>query len=289
MNALAKTESTALAAMTEPELMKVLQSSLYPGAAPESIKMVLGYCKAAGLDPMQKPVHIVPMWDGKARQMRDVVMPGVNLYRTQAARSGECAGVSEPEFGPDVTENIGGQTITFPQWCRVTVSRRLPTGEIVNFAAREFWKENYAVKGGQEKSIAPNAMWTKRPYGQIAKCAEAQALRKAFPEIASQPTADEMEGKALHPDEAPAVKVQPEAPRELVEAATEAASKGVAAYSEWWQKAGKENRVLLASGHEERKRKAATVDAERTVEADPHAEAFPQAAGMGIPSIVEAE
>ena len=204
MNALVKTETMALAVMNEQDLMKVLQSSLYPGASIDSIKMVLGYCKAAGLDPMQKPVHIVPMWDGKAKQMRDVIMPGVNLYRTQAMRSGECAGVTEPDFGPDTTEPVGGVVTTFPAWCRVTVKRRLPTGEIVEFTAREFWKENYAVKGGQEKSVAPNAMWSKRPYGQIAKCAEAQALRKAFPEIASQPTADEMEGKAMHADDAQA-------------------------------------------------------------------------------------
>jgi len=195
--------------MDEQELMQVLQSSLYPGASPASIKMALGYCKAAGLDPMQKPVHIVPMWDSKAGSMRDVVMPGVGLYRTQAARSGECAGVSEPDFGPDTTETLGGQSITFPAWCRVTVKRRLPTGEVVEFTAKEFWKENYAVKGGKEKSIAPNAMWTKRPYGQIAKCAEAQALRKAFPEVGSQPTADEMEGKVL--DMGPA-EVVPQSP-----------------------------------------------------------------------------
>ena len=183
--------------MEEAELVKVLQTSLYPGAALESIKMVLGYCKASGLDPMQKPVHIVPMWDSKSSSMRDVIMPGVGLYRTQAARNG-CAGVTEPDFGPDVTEEIGGQKFTFPAWCRVTVKRKLTDGTIVEFTAKEFWKENYAVKGGKEKSIAPNAMWTKRPYGQIAKCAEAQALRKAFPEIGSEPTAEEMQGKSLH-------------------------------------------------------------------------------------------
>lgn len=200
MNAITKQETAGLPAlaMSESELIDVLATSLYPGAQVSSIKMVLGYCKAAGLDPMQKPVHIVPMYDRNLGGMRDVVMPGIGLYRTQAARSGECAGVSEPEFGPDLTETIGGQQITFPAWCLVTVKRRLPTGEVVDFTAKEFWKENYAVKGGKEKSIAPNAMWTKRPYGQIAKCAEAQALRKAFPEIGSGPTAEEMAGKQLN-------------------------------------------------------------------------------------------
>lgn len=196
MNALTRQESGALA-LSEPELLSVLSSSLYPGANHDSIRMVLGYCKAAGLDPMQKPVHIVPMWDSKAGQMRDVVMPGVGLYRTQASRSQQMAGISEPEFGPLLTEAIGGQQVTYPEWCRVTVKRLLPTGAVAEFTAVEYWMENYAVKGGKEKSIAPNAMWSKRPRGQLAKCAEAQALRKAFPEVGATPTAEEMEGKAI--------------------------------------------------------------------------------------------
>jgi phage recombination protein Bet len=183
---------------SDADLLNVLQSSLYPGAALDSIQMVVGYCRAAGLDPMQKPVHIVPMWDSKAQRMRDVIMPGVNLYRIQASRSGQFAGMSEPEFGPDVTAELGGQTITYPEWCRVTVRRQLASGAIGDFTAREFWMENYAVKGGKEKSIAPNAMWTKRPRGQLAKCAAAQALRAAFPEIAAQYTHEEMEGKTIN-------------------------------------------------------------------------------------------
>lgn len=194
--AIAKVGASALA-MDEGQLITVLENSLYPGASTTSIALVINYCRAAGLDPMQKPVHIVPMWDSKAGRMRDVVMPGVGLYRTQAARSGAYGGISEPEFGEDVQETIGGVAITYPKWCRVTV-RRIVNGVPTDFTARELWKENYAVKGGKEKSIAPNAMWCKRPYAQLAKCAQAQALRMAFPEmVGAQPTADELEGKSL--------------------------------------------------------------------------------------------
>ena len=191
----------------ESELIGILQTSLYPGADVGSVKMVLGYCKAAGLDPMQKSVHIVQMWDKNSKSMRDVVMPGIGLYRTQAARSGQYAGVTDPEFGPEITESVGGVSITFPAWCKVTV-KRLLGNQIVEFSAREFWKENYATAGKDSQS--PNAMWKKRPYGQVAKCAEAQALRKAFPEFGSAPTADEMEGKEFEheiPPEKQAEKV----------------------------------------------------------------------------------
>lgn len=200
MNEIATIGRSGSLSIPEAEAIAVLQSSLYPGASVDSVRLVLGYCKAAGLDPMQKPVHIVPMWDRNSGTMRDVIMPGVNLYRIQASRSGQFAGISEPEFGPDITATIGGQEITYPEWCRVTVKRQLASGSIGEFTAREFWIENYAVKGGKEKSVAPNAMWTKRPRGQIAKCAAAQALRSAFPEIAAQYTAEEMEGKEIHPD-----------------------------------------------------------------------------------------
>lgn len=192
--------------MDEAELLNVLRNSLYVGAKDESIKMAVAYCTASGLDIMQKPVHLVPMWDAKTKQMRDVVMPGIGLYRTQAARSGAYAGVTEPEFGPDVSETFPEESayegkrrpevsITFPAWCKVIVKRRMPDGQIAEFAATERWKENYATAG--KDSRQPNAMWQRRPYAQLAKCAEAQALRKAFPEFGSQQTADEMEGKEI--------------------------------------------------------------------------------------------
>jgi len=200
MNAVTKPKAE-LASVSNQELSEVLRNSLYPGANDGSIAMVLSYCKAAGLDPMMKPVHIVSMWDSKAKQKRDVIMPGIGLYRIQAARTQQYAGVSEPEYGPDTTVTLDNVQVTFPAWCKIVVRRLLPNGVIAEFAAVERWMENYATAGKDEKtgifSDAPNSMWKKRPYAQLAKCAEAQALRKAFPEIGAQPTAEEMEGKPL--------------------------------------------------------------------------------------------
>src|SRR3990167_142735 len=92
-------------AMDQAELLAVLGSSLYPGARVESMKLVIGYCKAAGLDPLQKPVHIVPMNVKIAGtdkyEWRDVIMPGIELYRVKASRDGGHIGTSEPTFGPD--------------------------------------------------------------------------------------------------------------------------------------------------------------------------------------------
>lgn len=180
-----------------------LKTSVYPGAKDASIKMVLAYCQAAGLDPLLKPVHLVPMNvkvagenGGKdVYEWRDVVMPGIGLYRIQASRTGAYAGMADPEFGPDVTETLGEASITYPKFCKVTAKRILDNGTIAEFSATVYWKETYATRG--KDTTAPNAMWAKRPYGQLEKCAEALALRKAFPELGAAPTAEEMEGKTI--------------------------------------------------------------------------------------------
>ncbi len=197
-------------AMSESALVEVLSGSLYPGAARNSVVMVLAYCQAAHLDPMLKPVHIVPVYQ-KGRGMVDVVMPGIGLYRIQAARTGQYAGISDPEFGPSVTTKLAGVEVTYPEWCRVTVKRQMSNGLVAEFTASERWMENYATAG--KDTVAPNAMWKRRAFAQLAKCAEAQALRKAFPEVGSAPTADEMEGKSFEEaarDISPLQQAQPE-------------------------------------------------------------------------------
>jgi phage recombination protein Bet len=184
-----------------------LKHSIYPGAKDESIGMVLAYCKAKKYDPIGKPVHIVPMSVKNAQtgnnEWMDVIMPGIGSYRIDAHRTGLYLGISAPEYGPMVTEQLGDCEITYPEWCKIIVEKFNPaSGKSSFFEAKELWKENYANKGRdkttRQLNPAPNEMWRKRPNAQLAKCTEAQALRKAFPEvIGSIPTFEEMEGKEL--------------------------------------------------------------------------------------------
>lgn len=216
--------------MTDDQWVTVLTNSLYPGAQRESVLMVLNWCRASGKDPMKRPVHIVPMTvtvkdkDAKGnvverQEKRDVIMPGIGDYRTDAARTGCYAGIDKAVFGPPMPGKWNDVSVEYPEWCEVVVWR-IVAGVRCSFTSGQVrWKETYATKGYQ--SACPNAMWQKRPYGQLEKCAEAMALRRAFPEIGAQPTAEEMHGRTIDAEtlEEAAIPTvtQPEAPRRASE------------------------------------------------------------------------
>ena len=169
-----------------------LQHSIFPGALVESILLAVQYCKARKLDVLKKPVHIVPMYikdavTGKSGY-RDVIMPGIYEHRTTAARTGQYAGQDAPVFGENGKLTFGETEHSVPDHCTVTVYR-LVQGTKVSFSHTEYFEEACATK----KDGSLNSMWTKRKRGQLSKCAEAGALRKAFPdELGGVITAEEM-------------------------------------------------------------------------------------------------
>lgn len=174
------------------ETWRTLKSSIYPGASSESVLMVVDYCRARGLDPLKRPVHLVPMRVKDAKtgreEWRDVVMRGIDELRITAARSGSYAGQDVPEFGPSI-EYLG---LSVPEWAEVRVYRQLGA-ERVAFTDRVYFAEACAtVTDRGTGAVRLNAMWGKRPRGQLAKCAEAGALRKGFPEdVGSEIVAEE--------------------------------------------------------------------------------------------------
>lgn len=162
---------------------KALVEAVFPNATTtESVILALSYCRARNLDPFKRNVHIVPIWNKDMRAMVDTVWPGIGELRTTAFRTGEYAGRAQTVFGPDITKEWktgdAKVEVTFPMWAQVTLFRMVK-GVRVEFAGPQvYWLETYASR----KDGSPNEMWTNRPRGQIDKCAEAAALRAAFPE-----------------------------------------------------------------------------------------------------------
>ncbi|TFZ03095.1 phage recombination protein Bet [Ramlibacter henchirensis] len=195
----ANTETSELHGLEDEQLLDVLQASVYPTCERYMLTQIVRYCRAAGLDPTLRPVHVVSLRDGQGGVDGTAIVPGIGTYRSIAARCG-CAGIDEPQFGPEVTEQFGSYRVAYPSWCRVTVRRRLAAGEVAVFTAREFWTENVAFEADAEAGAAvPNEVWRRRPFGQLAKCAEAQALRRGFPEVGAQPVLEELTGNLLEP------------------------------------------------------------------------------------------
>jgi len=202
---------------------KALVEAVFPAARTvDSVVMALSYCKARKLDPFKKPVHIVPVWDSEKRGYVETVWPGISELRTTAMRTGQMAGMDAAEFGPEIEETFEGEvkrgdswqtervTIRFPQWCQVTVYRMVEGQRVAFVGPKVYWREAYASQG---KSTLPNAMWQKRSIGQLEKCAEAAALRRAFPEeLGNEYAAEEMEGQRFMGDHARDITPAHEAP-----------------------------------------------------------------------------
>ena len=201
MNAVAQIENQLGVSIKDYDLdesmWSALTSSIFPGAKPESIIMAVEYAKARHLDIMKKPCHIVPMSVKDAKtgqsQWRDVIMPSITEHRITATRTNQYAGQDAPVFGPMVNITFGNTSHSVPESCTVTIYRIIH-GEKVPFCHTEYFEEACATT----KDGSLNSMWTKRKRGQLAKCAEAGALRKAFPEeIGNEYTVEEMQGKEI--------------------------------------------------------------------------------------------
>lgn len=176
---------------------RALVDAVFPLAREtSSIILALSYCKARNLDPFKKPVHIVPMWNGALKRMVETVWPGIGELRTTAFRTGQYAGRDEARYGETLKRRVGNVDMEFPEWCQVTVYRLLGGQRLPFPGPRVYWLESYATAGKDDSS--PNAMWKRRAFGQLDKCAEAAALRAAFPEeVGNESAAEEMEGRTI--------------------------------------------------------------------------------------------
>lgn len=188
------------------DVWNLLLKQVYPSASdPSVVYHALERCKLEDLDPFSRPFAIVGMYDTSAGRYIDTLWDTIGYYRIRAHRTGVYAGKSEAVFGPSAELSFDkNETFEYPEYATVTVRRSIGTS-MGEWSEKIFFREAYAR--ASRETGKPNSMWGQRPHQMLAKCAEAAALRAAFPELNLRYTADEMEGHVLESGTMPDQKV----------------------------------------------------------------------------------
>ncbi|MFB7029631.1 MULTISPECIES: phage recombination protein Bet [unclassified Streptomyces] len=173
-----------------PEQAAVLrQSGIKELVTSAELAGFLHLCQRTGLDPFSRQIYLIGRWSKK--DGRDVYTPqtGIDGYRVIAqrvtAQSGGTYGYEDTVWcDPSGRWRDVWLATEPPAAAKVTVIRN---GQ--RFSAVATFREYVQTFPDGN----PKGLWAKMPAGQIAKCAEALALRKAFPhDLAGVYTDEEM-------------------------------------------------------------------------------------------------
>ena len=154
-----------------PAQVDLIKSQIAVGATDDELKLFLHVADKSGLDPLSRQIYFIK------RSGKMTIQTGIDGFRAVADRTGQYVGSSDPVF-----EENG----EIPSKATVTVNK-VVGGVVGNFTATARWEEYYPGK-------SQGFMWDKMPHTMLGKCAEALALRKAFPaQLSGLYTGDEMD------------------------------------------------------------------------------------------------
>lgn len=174
---------------TEQQAAVLQQSGIDNQVVPAELSAFLHLCQRTRLDPFSRQIYLIGRWDNK--QQRKVYTPQTSIdgYRViahrAAAEAGHALGYEDTLWcAKDGRWQDVWLSDTPPAAAKVTVIRNG-----MRFSAVAQYSEYVQTKKGGE----PTGLWVKMPATMVAKCAEALALRKAFPhDLAGVYTAEEM-------------------------------------------------------------------------------------------------
>lgn len=154
----------AVISVTE-EQMKLVKSIIFSDGTDAELNLFFYECARRGVHPLDRKIFPIKRNDSESGGKKLTFQCSIDYFRSAALESGEYDGQDEPEYGP-----LGQQG--FPEWAKVSVYRKGIERPFVGIAR---WTEFFP---GEKQGF----MWKKMPHGQLAKCAEALAFRKAFPQ-----------------------------------------------------------------------------------------------------------
>ncbi len=160
--------STALQTTSSGDLIQfdsskiaLIKKMVAKDATNDELDVFLHQCRRTGLDPLAKQIYFRKQNSKQGPVV--TIITGIDGYRLIADRTKKYAGNDDPIF--DDEEN--------PRKATVTV-HKLIGGVRCPFTASARWDQYYP-------GDAQGFMWRKMSHLMLGKCAEALALRKAFP------------------------------------------------------------------------------------------------------------
>lgn len=207
MNAITRNESYVPRDYTAPQ-MALIKKTVASDCNDLEFNLFIEICRRQGLDPFRKQIYAIVTNKTKADKRKLVTVTAIDGYRVKAARCRDYRpSDDEPEFTYDDTaknqqtnplglvkakvkgfkqDNKGGwhQVVGVAFWdefapLKETGGKMVETGEVWEDSGKpkKVWKGNDIWVLDKDKTG-----WIKSPRNQLAKCAEAQMLRKGWPE-----------------------------------------------------------------------------------------------------------
>lgn len=151
------------------EKIDLLKNTICKGVTNEEFQIFTYACQRTGLDPFMKQIHAVKRPD--KRLGRDVmsIQTGIDGYRLIAERTKKYSPGREYTY----QYNDKGELVSSTAY----IKKMTPDGTWHEVSATAFYIEYVQTK----YDGTPTQFWAKMKHNQLGKCAEALALRKAFP------------------------------------------------------------------------------------------------------------
>jgi phage recombination protein Bet len=162
-------------ALWTPEQTQLISATIAPGCSPDELKLFAYACQRTGLDPFSRQIYAIK------RGGKMTISSGIDGLRSIAERTGQLDGSSSYWCGEDGV------------WVDVWLSSK-PPAAAKTIIYRKGCAHPFTATARFADFNAGQGLWSKMPSVMIAKCSEAQALRRAFPaDLSGVYSTDEMD------------------------------------------------------------------------------------------------
>src|SRR5690625_2501997 len=232
------------------EQRKALEHIGVDQATDEDLAVFFHVVKRTGLDPFARQIHMIPrvakQFDRATNQWvkktTHTIQTGIDGYRLIARRAADRAAeqmeISAPEWAHEdgSWRPVWSSAWGHPLGARVTVTRG--GAKFTGVALFEEYRQT-------KRDGTLTSMWAQRPAGQIAKCAEALALRMAYPQDMAHIYVEDEMHQATNPPRPEQAASEPMTREDFAPAAPAGGEDIVDAEVVTEDRASKEQRTLL--------------------------------------------